>query len=170
MRKFLKTLLVILLIALIVIQFFRPDKNLSAAPSPTDIALKYPPPPQVEDALKVACNDCHTDSSRYPWYWHLQPVAWFLNDHIQEGKRHLDFSVFTSYRIARQYHLLQKITDEIKEGDMPLSSYTLIHRDAVLEPAQKQAINDWVASTRKQIEQQYPADSLVMPKRPAPGN
>ncbi len=166
MKKVIKRILVVLLIAFILIQFFRPDKNLSAAPSPNDIATKYPAPANVQDVLKVACNDCHTDSSRYPWYWNIQPVAWFLSDHIQEGKSHLNFSIFTSYTVTRQYHLLQKINDEIKEGGMPLSSYTLIHRDAILTSDQKQAIADWVAISRKQIEANYPADSLVMPKRP----
>ncbi|HVZ98359.1 MAG TPA: heme-binding domain-containing protein [Chitinophagaceae bacterium] len=166
MRKVIKRILAILLIAWVIIQFFRPDKNISTMAAPNDIATKYPVPANVQGVLKVACNDCHTDSSRYPWYWNIQPVAWFLDNHIREGKRHLDFSIFTSYTIARQYHLLQKINDEIKEGDMPLGSYTLIHRDAILNSGQKQAISDWVAAARQQIEANYPPDSLILPKRP----
>ena len=164
MKKIIKRVLVVLLIALIVIQFFRPEKNLSQGTNPYDISTKYPVPPNVQEAFKVACNDCHSDSSRYPWYWNIQPVAWFLNGHIEEGKRHLNFSEFTSYKIGRQYHTLEEINNEIKEGDMPLGSYTLIHRDAILTDEQKQAIASWVATSRKQIEANFPADSLVQPK------
>src|SRR5690348_5316588 len=166
MKKILKRILVILIIALIIIQFFRPEKNLSAASNPADVSTKYPMPENVVSTMKVACNDCHTDSSRYPWYWNIQPVAWFLDNHIREGKEHLNFSIFTSYKIGKQYHLLKKINDEIKEDDMPLGTYTFLHRDAILSDDQKQAIADWVAVSRKQIEANYPADSLLQPKRP----
>jgi hypothetical protein len=153
-----------LLIALIVIQFFRPSKNISEVISINDIKTKYTVPGEVEDILKVSCNDCHSNNSQYPWYWHMQPVAWFMNDHIIEGKRHLNFSAFASYEIARQYKLFENINREVKGGDMPLTSYTLIHRDAILNDIQKAAIANWTAESRKQIKAAYPADSLIMKK------
>ena len=140
MKKIIRITLIVLLIALIIIQFFRPQKNISEGIAATDISTKYTIPPDVQGILKVACNDCHTNNSVYPWYWGIQPVAWFMNGHIEEGKRHLNFSMFTSYKIARQYKLFDNISKEIKGGDMPLTSYTLIHRDAVLNDAQKTAI------------------------------
>src|ERR1700690_2981424 len=135
MRKIIRTALLILLAALIIIQFIRPQKNISEGIAINDISSKYSIPGDVQDILKVACNDCHTNNSRYPWYWNIQPVMWFMNGHIEEGKRHLNFSIFTSYKIARQYKLLDNINKEIKSGDMPLTSYTLIHRDAILSEA-----------------------------------
>jgi hypothetical protein len=102
LKKFIKITLIVLLIALIVIQFFRPSKNISEVISINDIKTKYTVPGEVEDILKVSCNDCHSNNAQYPWYWHTQPVAWFMNDHIIEGKRHLNFSAFASYKIARQ--------------------------------------------------------------------
>lgn len=166
MKKTLRRILVILLIALIVIQFFRPAKNVSRQVDEYGISAKYLIAPQVHDALKVACYDCHSNNSAYPWYWHIQPVAWFMDNHIQEGKRHLNFSIFGTYPIGRQYKILENISREVKEGDMPLSSYTLIHRNAVLSDSMNLAIENWVASCRKQIEQNYPPDSLVF-KRPS---
>lgn len=70
----------------------------------------------------------------------MQPLAWFLNGHIEEGKRHLNFSIFSSYKIARQCKMFDEVNKEVKGGDMPLTSYTLIHRDALLSDAQKLAI------------------------------
>ena len=166
MRKIIRFTLLFLLVALVLIQFVRPAKNISVGIAANDISTKYTIPDSVQDILKVACNDCHTNNSRYPWYWNIQPVAWFLNDHIQEGKRHLNFSEFASYKIGRQYKAFDEIKKEVKEGGMPLTSYTLIHRDAVMSEAQKQAIINWTADIRKQIEAQYPPDSLKF-KRPA---
>lgn len=40
-----------------------------------DISSKYTIPVDVQGTLKVACNDCHTNNSRYPWYWNIQPSA-----------------------------------------------------------------------------------------------
>jgi len=168
MKKYLRSTLIFLLIALIVIQFFRPSKNTSAVISVNDINSKYTVPAEVEDILKVSCNDCHSNNSLYPWYWHVQPVAWFMNDHIMGGKKQLNFSEFASYKIARQYKLFDNINKEVKSGDMPLTSFTLIHRDAKINDTQKIAIASWTAESRKQIEANYPADSLIMQKSNRP--
>ncbi len=83
-----------------------------------------------------------------------------MNGHVEEGKRHLNFSNFASYSIRKQYKSFDEINKEIKDGDMPLTSYTLIHRDAILNPTQKQYVENWAAMSRKQIEAHYPPDSL----------
>ncbi len=160
-------MLIVLLVALVIIQFFRPSKNISEGTAVNDITTKYAIPDSLQATFKVACNDCHSNNSRYPWYWSLQPVAWFLNGHINEGKKHLNFSIFTSYKIGRQYKLFDEINKEVKGGDMPLTSYTLIHRDAVLSDAQKLQIANWTAASRKQIKSLYPPDSLKS-NRPGP--
>ncbi|MEO8860061.1 MAG: heme-binding domain-containing protein [Ginsengibacter sp.] len=167
MRKAIRLTLIVLLVALVFIQFFRPSKNISEGIAVNDITTKYAIPDSLKATFKVACNDCHSNNLRYPWYWDLQPVAWFLNGHIQEGKRHLNFSIFTSYKIGRQYKLFDEINKEVKGGDMPLTSYTLIHRDAVLSDAQKLQIANWTSASRKQIESLYPPDSLKS-NRPGP--
>ncbi len=167
MRKAIRITLIVLLVALIIIQFFRPSKNISEGIAVNDITAKYAIPDSLQATFKVTCNDCHSNNSRYPWYWSLQPVAWFLNNHIQDGKRQLNFSIFTSYKIGRQYKLFDEINKEVKEGGMPLTSYTLTHRDAVLSDAQKLEIANWTSASRKQIESLYPPDSLKS-NRPEP--
>src|ERR1043165_7773322 len=128
MRKIIRVVLIILLATLIVIQFIRPSKNISKGIAVNDITSKYPMPADVEQILKTSCYDCHSNNTRYPWYWQIQPVTWFMNDHIMEAKRDLNFSTFTSYKIRKQYKSFDNINKEVKKGDMPLTSYTLIHR------------------------------------------
>lgn len=161
LTKILKRTFQILLLAFIVIQFIRPAKNKSEGISGNDITKVYAVPEDVQTILKTSCYDCHSNNTVYPWYANIQPAAWWLNDHVQEGKRELNFSEFASYRIGRQYRKLEEINGEVKEDKMPLDSYLWIHKDAKLDEKQKLTLANWVTSVRDTIKSKYPADSLV---------
>ncbi len=164
MKKALRIAGLVILAALVVIQFIRPERNLS---NDQTYALEktYPVPADVKLILKTACNDCHSNNTEYPWYANLQPVAWFLDDHVQEGKRHLNFSTFTSMKVAVQNHKMEEVIEQVKEGEMPLESYTIIHRDAILTQDQQVALTSWAESIMDNLHANYPADSLVL-RRP----
>ncbi|MBC7720674.1 MAG: heme-binding domain-containing protein [Pedobacter sp.] len=165
MKKILKSIGLILLAALVIIQFFHPAKNIAAVPSVHHIGKLYAVPANVEQILVKACYDCHSNNTKYPWYSKIQPVDWWLNDHIKEGKRKFNFAEFTTYRIARQYKKLDECINQVKDGEMPLESYTLIHKNAILTDAEKEALFVWCETVRDSIKAKYPADSLVLPKR-----
>jgi len=160
-----RKILVLLLIAFIVIQFFRPEKNIAATKSANDITMVYPVPENVQQIFARSCNDCHSNNTQYPWYAEVQPAAWFLADHIKDGKDELNFSEFGTYRIARQNKKMKECIKQIKDGDMPIDSYTFIHRDANLSDADKQAVITWCESVQKTLQEKYPPDSLEI-KRP----
>jgi hypothetical protein len=164
-----KKLFLALAILFILIQFIHPARNESNDQT-YSMDKKYPMPEGLSKTLSVACYDCHSNNTRYPWYFKIQPAAWFMASHVNDAKRHLNFSDYTTKRIAIQNHRFQEIIDEVKKGDMPLTSYTLIHRDAVITDTQKQEIIDWATAQMDSIKSKYPADSLILPKRPgAPG-
>ena len=164
LKKILKRTFQILLLAFIVIQFIRPAKNKSDGISANDITKAYPVPENVQAILKSSCYDCHSNNTVYPWYSQIQPVAWWLNNHIQDGKKELNFSEFASYRIGRQYRKLDEVNKQVKEDEMPLESYLWIHKYAKLDDAQKLTLANWVTSVRDSIKAHYPADSLVRKK------
>lgn len=151
---------------LVVIQLFRPAKNLSNERT-NDISTKYDVPEEVSSVLKVACNDCHSNRTEYPWYAEVQPVAWWLNDHVTDGKRHLNFSNFTSRPIAIQNHKFEETIEMVKEGEMPLGSYTWLglHPEANLTAEQRQLLVKWAEDQMESLKAQYPPDSLVMKRR-----
>ena len=101
--------------------------------------------------MKTACYNCHSDSSSYPWYNHVQPVAWFLADHINEGKRRLNFSEFGTYDSLKAAKQFRSIKFNVKRREMPLSSYLWMHPEARLTDAQFKAIEDWAAGLQKQL-------------------
>lgn len=164
MKKYVKPVLLGLLVILLLAQFVRPEKNRSNDLT-NDISKKYPVPESVQAILKVSCNDCHSNFTVYPWYAEVQPVAVWLANHVQEGKEHLNFSDFTARPVAVQNHKFEEIIEMVKEGEMPLNSYTWIHRDAILTEQQKQALIGWAEMNMDSLKAQYPADSLVMPRR-----
>lgn len=162
-KKLLKIIALSLLLALIVMQFFKPERNLSADTSKS-IATAYPMPENVKTVLKNACLDCHSNSTQYPWYASIQPIAWWLADHVKDGKRHLNFDNFMTYRVYRQYHKLEEIDEVIQEGEMPMTSYTLAHREAKLSADQKDLLISWSKALRDSMSARYPQDSLEKPE------
>ncbi len=160
-----KKVLVVIIILLVAIQFFRPSKNLSSGSiGVSDITNKYPVPQDVLSTLKTSCYDCHSNNTVYPVYATVQPLAWWIQHHIDEGKHELNFSEFGNYSIRKQYRKLDEIIDQVKEGEMPLSSYTLIHKNAVLTMQQKNTIIEWAGSLQDTLKAHYPPDSLKKSK------
>lgn len=164
MKKFFNRLFLVLLLAFIVIQFFRPAKNKSGGISKNDITTLYAVPQDVQTILKTSCYDCHSNNTVYPWYAEVQPVAWWLDDHVQDGKKDLNFSEFASYRPRRQYRKLEEINELVKENEMPLNSYLWIHKDAKLSDQQKLTLANWVIAVRDTMKTHYPIDSLERKK------
>lgn len=165
MKKKLKTIGWTLLIVLVIIQFIHPKKNKTEGDQPNAVAKTHPIPDDVSGILKKACNDCHTNNTVYPWYSKIQPVHWWLNNHIAEGKAHLNFDEYTNRPLRFQYHKMEEIIEQVKEGEMPLNSYTWIHKDAILTDAEKNGLMDWADGIIKDMESKYPIDSLKR-KRP----
>jgi hypothetical protein len=159
-RKIMLGLAVLFVLA----QFIRPTKNLSGDES-NSIHNKFAVPADVEATLKVACNDCHSNKTVYPWYAEVQPVAWWLQNHVNDGNHHLNFSTLGAKPAWLQNHKMEEVQEMIEKGEMPLNSYTWVHRDAALSEAQKSAIIAWTKTVRDSLVARFPADSLKMPPR-----
>ena len=162
--KIFKKVLLGLLIIFIVLQAFRPAKNVSGNVT-KDISTQYAVPAEVKTILAKACNDCHSNATHYPIYAEIEPVGWWLSNHIKDGKKHFNLNEFAGYRIARQYKKLEECIEQVKEGEMPLESYTIIHKEAILTDAEKQSLYNWCETVRDSIKARYPADSLVIKKK-----
>src|ERR1051325_5884949 len=118
-----KRILWILLFAIIVVQFIHPKRNRTTVEQPYAVVKEYPVPDNVHKILVKACNDCHSNNTRYPWYCNFQPMDWWIAGHIREGKGHLNFDEFTNKSPRYQYNKMEGVADEVKKGDMPLNSY-----------------------------------------------
>ncbi len=100
-----------LLAVLIIIQFIKPEKNISSEMSPNDIEKHYNVPQSIKATLSKACRDCHSNNTVYPWYASFQPVGWWLNGHIKDGKKHFNLSEFAAYPPKRADHKLEELVE-----------------------------------------------------------
>lgn len=148
-----KKILLALLIVFIAIQVIQPARNKSGQVLPTDITNTYTLPANVQAIFKTACYDCHSNKTNYLWYFNIQPVGWFLANHIKDGKAELNFSAFGSYSTRRQMSKLRSIENSIEDGTMPLASYTLIHKDARLTKEDKAVLLDWINKAKDRMTQ-----------------
>lgn len=147
-----KKILIVLLLVLVIIQFIKPEKNLSAASSPNDIFTHYQTPDSTKQLIKTVCYDCHSNNTVYPWYSEVQPVAWWLNNHIKEAKSEINFSEFATFAPKKADHKMEEVMEEVKEEEMPLKSYSIIHKNARLTDAQRLTIINWTKQIRAQIQ------------------
>ena len=168
MKKVLKTIGWLLLIALVVIQFFRPEKNIHPGDQPNAVTKKFPVTTDLKTILDKACMDCHSNNTRYPWYYNIQPVAWWLANHVNDGKKELNFDEYITRRPRFQYRRMEQTIELVKNGEMPLDSYTWTHKDAILTDEEKTKIYDWAKSAMSALEGQYPIDSLKRTGPPPP--
>jgi hypothetical protein len=152
MKKALKIIALLLVIAFVVIQFFRIDKTNPPVEPENTIESALAVPADVYQIFGRSCNDCHSNNTNYPWYSNVQPVAWFLRDHITEGRRELNFSEFRTYNAKKQKHKLEEICEMVEHDSMPLASYLWIHRDAKLSDSDKKALCDWSRSEAEKIQ------------------
>lgn len=148
----LRKILIVVVVILAVIQFIRPPRNTEGTVSANGIRNVVNVPDSVSLILAKACFDCHSNNTRYPWYSNVQPVGWWLDRHITDGKKELNFSEFASYTGRRQANKLSRISEVVSEGDMPLKSYRLIHRDARLSDNEKKLLIRWADLSREKLE------------------
>lgn len=160
-----------LLAALVIIQFFPIEKNQSDDQLYA-VSKKYEVPENVEAILKVACYDCHSNKTEYPWYSKVQPAAWWLANHVDEGKRELNFSNFITRPVAVQNHKFEEIAETVEKKEMPLPSYTYLglHKEANLTDDQRKTLVNWAHAQMDSLKAQYPADSLVLKRKGPPAH
>jgi hypothetical protein len=152
--KILKKIGYSLLFVLIIAQFFGPEKNDGDITTVTDFLAETNPPEDVKRILKTTCFDCHSNKTTYPWYNSITPVNYWLEEHIKDGKKHLNFSKWSTYSLKKKEHKMDELHEEVEEGEMPLNSYTWTHADANLTPKQMDAVVAWGKKVQADYKQQ----------------
>ena len=130
----------------VIIQFFRIDKTNPEVVLENDFIEIYNPPTEVASILKTSCYDCHSNQSKYPWYTNIAPVSWFVKHHIDEGREYFNFSEWNSLTPKKQAHIIEECSEEVEEGEMPLSNYLLMHSEAELSKEQTKLLVEYFES------------------------
>ena len=150
--RFLKIIALVLLVVFVGIQFIPTERNQSDVVQKSDFLLVNNSPENIGSLLQVSCYDCHSNNTRYPWYNKVQPIAYFLERHIKEGKAELNFSEWAAYSNRRKNSKLRSIISQIQDDEMPLYSYTLIHRDAVYSDSEKEMVIEYMRDLKDKLK------------------
>jgi hypothetical protein len=151
-KKALKITVLIIAIAFVAIQFKRPEfTNPPENPADT-IEASIKVPENVGMILSRSCADCHSNRTIYPWYSKIAPASWFLADHIEEGRRELNISVWNTYETRKKIRKLDSICEEVENGEMPLSSYLWIHWDARMSAGEAQTLCEWANNEKERLQ------------------
>jgi uncharacterized membrane protein len=149
MKKISKKISIILISVFAVIQFIPSSRNINKELLSTDFTSIYEVPKNIKQTLQNACYDCHSNNTNYPWYNRVQPIAWFLENHIEEAKKELNFSEYGSYTTQKQNRKLEEISEAVKEKKMPLKAYQLMHSKAKLTEKERKEFTTWFTSILK---------------------
>jgi hypothetical protein len=154
MKKALKIIAIVGIVALVIIQFIQPDfTNPQIVEADTlEASMQIPSP--VETILTRSCGDCHSNKTVYPWYAKIAPVSWWLANHIAEGRRHLNFSTWNTYDAKRRGSKFKEICEQVESGEMPLPSYLWAHSNAVLKEGEAKTLCDWANAARTAISEE----------------
>lgn len=142
-----KKIVLALLLLIVGVQFIQPARNQSGQVLPADFTEVYQVPQNIQAILRNACFDCHSNNTAYPWYARFQPGAWFMSSHINNGKGELNFSEFGNLSSRKQSSKLRGIANQIKDGDMPLTPYKWLHKNARLTGQDRKIIIEWMNKT-----------------------
>ncbi len=93
--------------------------------------------PATRELANRACYDCHSNQPFWPWYSQIAPVSWLIQNDVDRGRRRLNFSEWDQpQRGARA----GSVDRRIQRGSMPPWYYIVLHSQASLSDAEKQAL------------------------------
>jgi hypothetical protein len=138
LKKIVVGVVVFVMLLFLGAQLVRPDMTNPPVEAAMTIDGNASIPPEVKPIFKKACADCHTNETKYPWYSQITPVNWWLQDHINEGRQHMNLS--------EAMDEIDDICKEVTKGEMPLPSYTWGHPEAVLTAEEKQVLCNWASA------------------------
>ncbi|MGH9947408.1 MAG: heme-binding domain-containing protein [Pyrinomonadaceae bacterium] len=147
MRRIIKIIVLALAVIFIAIQFVRIDRTNPPVDPKMSIEAQMNVPADVQMLLARSCSDCHSNKTVYPWYTQVAPVSWWLREHIDDGRRHLNFSEWGKYDADKRTRKLEEICEEIRSHAMPLPSYLWMH-DSVLSDTEIDAICKWTSNAQ----------------------
>ena len=152
LKRFVKIVAIVVAVGFVLIQLYRIDRNNPAIVEAETLEAAVAVPADVSQVLSRSCNDCHSNKTFYPWYAHVQPFAFFLEDHILEGRHDLNFSKFNTYDAEKKARKLDEICQEVTSAAMPLPSYLWIHGDAVLSESESKLLCDWTSEAGEKLK------------------
>jgi len=150
--KKLKWILAGLVAGFVLLQLANPARTNPPVAPGHDLLTAVSAPPEIATRLRDSCYDCHSQETRWPWYSHIAPVSWLVAGDVRDGREKLNFSEWPADQPERAAKRLGRISEELGYQNMPPGKYTLLHPDARLTAAQRQALIDWADAAAARLK------------------
>jgi hypothetical protein len=128
-----------MIVLFIAIQFIPTNK----INPPIDDNIKLNISAEIMDILKRSCYDCHSNETKWPTYSSIAPMSWNIIGHVNDGRKALNFSQWKKIDPKVKIKRLERTIKTVNNGMMPLSSYLLLHDEAILSDEDKKILVDW---------------------------
>ena len=138
-----KRILIILAILFAILQFIPANRPEVTMDNPNDLLSNNEIDPAISSLIRTSCYDCHSNETHYPWYAYVAPVSFLVSRDTKEGRGEMNFSDWEKLSKIEKAEMLDEISEEVEEGEMPMKIYPIIHPDAKLSDDQRQSIIDW---------------------------
>ena len=139
----LKKILLGLLAIFIISQFYPANLPEVITDNPADLLSNNDVPKEIEQMLRTTCYDCHSNETVYPWYSYVSPVKFLISKDTRDARKHLNFSEWEDYSMEDQLEILDEISEEVGEGEMPMKIYPITHPDAKLSDVDREVLVAW---------------------------
>lgn len=91
--------------------------------------------PRTAELVRRFCYDCHSNESVWPWYSHVAPISWLVQEDVVDARKHLNFS-----EMDKEQRHAKDAAHEIEEGEMPPWQYTFGRSDRVMSDDEKKQL------------------------------
>lgn len=147
---------VLLLVLFVGAQFVRPTTAVQPVDRSLGLAARAQMPSQLRGLLERSCRDCHSHDTAWPWYSKVAPMSWWIAGHVNGGRRHFNYSTWGNLEPAKASHALEEICEVVEKGEMPLTSYLIVRREARLSREEAEALCQWTQVERDRIAASLP--------------
>ncbi|WP_294271079.1 heme-binding domain-containing protein [uncultured Chryseobacterium sp.] len=131
------------LIVFVVIQFIPVNRVNPPVKKAENFVEVKNTPDKIRVLLKNACYDCHSNETVYPKYAFIAPVSWSVKSHIDEGREHLNFSVWETYNKDLKKSMLSHSIQTLQNRTMPMPGYIVYHPEANLSEAERTLLEQY---------------------------
>ena len=152
--KVLKALFFLCVLLFLAAQLFRPSRANPPVDESQAIQAGTQMTPEVAAIFEHSCRDCHSNKTVWPWYTNVAPISWFITNHVNEGRHSMNLSEWGRKDQRGQGKKLEQMCDEVKDGAMPLSSYTPLHPGSKPSADDIKTLCDWTEAERARLASQ----------------
>jgi hypothetical protein len=108
--------------------------------------------PAVTRLVGRSCKNCHSERTEWPWYSYVAPMSWLIEKDVADGRRHMNLSHWDDYDTDKKQAVLSEIAVMVRNRQMPLPRYLVLHPEAKLSETDIEQIYQWARNERRRLK------------------